>query len=394
MMLEVRQVNNNNKAAATASALTPSNHATTTRSARRRIFQTITKVILILTFVYQFLVGFNRFQRTNIVALSATTTANNTTTTTTTTITESSNIATTAVVENNIADNSNTQDYNKTLHIVDTILYNGEPIVLTRLELLYPVVDRIYITEGNITFSGNPKPMYSVINKHLFKLFEDKITWLYYIDPPGFSLNNFHREKLQRDYAIQAIKQDFKAGRLKKPFVILNTDADEIPNPHILGLFQPGRRYYEKVTSTVMFLRMKYFYYNCNWIHTGDWRAGHTLPGQMVVDGTYTFDQFRASMKMQQKYNYCIQNGGWHLSYMLSVDDIINKLESFSHQEYNLDSIKSKQHIYDCIINGKDLFGRTSKRHQLQYFNYTKLPIPIQRYHEKVVQIQKETSAD
>lgn len=53
--------------------------------------------------------------------------------------------------------------------------------------------------------------------------------------------------------------------------------------------------------------------------------------------------------------------GGWHLSYFGGVEFIQNKLESFSHQEYNNDQYKNAQHIVAAMESGEDLFGRPSQ---------------------------------
>lgn len=53
-----------------------------------------------------------------------------------------------------------------------------------------------------------------------------------------------------------------------------------------------------------------------------------------------------------------LSNFGWHLSYFLSIDDIVRKIESTSHREYDLLEYKSKEHIQECLQTGKDLYKR------------------------------------
>ena len=50
-----------------------------------------------------------------------------------------------------------------------------------------------------------------------------------------------------------------------------------------------------------------------------------------------------------------IRNGGWHFSWLGSVDFIQDKLKSFSHTEMNNGSINNSNHIENCIKNLKPL---------------------------------------
>jgi beta-1,4-mannosyl-glycoprotein beta-1,4-N-acetylglucosaminyltransferase len=53
-----------------------------------------------------------------------------------------------------------------------------------------------------------------------------------------------------------------------------------------------------------------------------------------------------------------IPNSGWHFSFMGGFNKIKQKLEAFSHTEFNLEHLKDEKYINDCLISGKDLFGR------------------------------------
>jgi len=81
-----------------------------------------------------------------------------------------------------------------------------------------------------------------------------------------------------------------------------------------------------------------------------------------------------------------IPDAGYHLSYGLSVDDIIRKIESFSHQEYNSPKFKNREHIMRSITNEEDLFyrGQSGRLH----YDYKKVPVPLQKLHEDLCKIQ------
>lgn len=285
---------------------------------------------------------------------------------------------------------TNSSSSRNELVVVDTIMYNGEPVVPVRLELLYNVVDRFYITESKLTHSGHVKPKYSDLHSELFRPYEDKITWLFYEDPPDFNVtpslggDNWKREQLQRQYSLQQMRQDVEDGRLPTQFIIVNTDADEIPNPAVLREFQPGFKWHTNAISRPMFLEMKWLCYNANWRKLGNWTPGHTLPGAETLFGKYSLQSHRNG-RISKKSPDRIPEAGWHLTYFMGIEDIIRKLESFAHQEFNRAKLKSPGHIMDCILNGKDLYGRTFPAEQLEPHDALSLPVPIQRLHQEIM---------
>ena len=60
------------------------------------------------------------------------------------------------------------------------------------------------------------------------------------------------------------------------------------------------------------------------------------------------------------KLNQQTISGGWHFSYMQKPSQIVNKIKSFSHGEYNNKNINEKN-IEEKIINNEDIFGRGIK---------------------------------
>jgi beta-1,4-mannosyl-glycoprotein beta-1,4-N-acetylglucosaminyltransferase len=53
-----------------------------------------------------------------------------------------------------------------------------------------------------------------------------------------------------------------------------------------------------------------------------------------------------------------IDDGGWQFGYLGNVDNAIQKIEAFAHDEYNKSEFKNKEAIQERIRSGKDLFGR------------------------------------
>ena len=59
------------------------------------------------------------------------------------------------------------------------------------------------------------------------------------------------------------------------------------------------------------------------------------------------------------KYNLQIINGGWHFSYLQTPRQILTKINSFSHGEFNNKNISEKS-IQERILKNEDIFGRRS----------------------------------
>ena len=68
------------------------------------------------------------------------------------------------------------------------------------------------------------------------------------------------------------------------------------------------------------------------------------------------------------KINQQIIYGGWHFSYMQTPSQILNKIKSFSHGEYNNDNL-NKKNIEEKILRNEDIFGRNIKLKRISIDN-------------------------
>jgi len=194
------------------------------------------------------------------------------------------------------------------------------------------------------------------------------------------------RESSNRNSITKIINEDVQ----KDNFVIINTDADEIPNPDRLEEFRPGMELHSNFTKKQpMMLAMDFFNYNLNWRYPGTSNSGHVLPGQYVLSGNFHLSQLRKTPNLFDgdnlgcSHKLCLlQDAGWHFSYAFTVDQIIHKTESFAHQEFNNQKIKSPEHIRNCMVNGKDLYGRKGTEHAMVHYGYRQVPLPLLKFHE------------
>jgi len=169
-------------------------------------------------------------------------------------------------------------------------------------------------------------------------------------------------------------------------FIILNTDVDEIPEPKVVEELRPGGMWHADVMKHARKLDMKYFYFNYNWFK-GSWKKANAISAQDAFEDKGKLHEYRRDDSGLP----IIPNAGFHLSFGLSVDDIILKIESFSHQEYNKPKYKEREHIMRSITNEENLFYKGSP---MSHYDYKQLPLPLQRVHEVICQVQNVSPID
>lgn len=250
--------------------------------------------------------------------------------------------------------------------IIDCFTFYNELKMLSfRLKELNDAVDYFVLCEATLTFSGQPKELIYQNNKHLFEEYNHKIIHVIVDDMPTniSNLDNWEREYYQRNSLMDGIMQ----LDVKDTDVILISDCDEIAKPellkqikiHGLNIFvdeknsKYGSLNNEGYDDTIVAFLQDFYYYNLECKHTNMW----SHPKAMTFTKLKEIGSLNKARQLNDKIQY-YQNGGWHFSYFGDVDNIINKIKSFSHQEYNKEEYLNKEKIEEYIKNNKDLFGR------------------------------------
>jgi len=244
--------------------------------------------------------------------------------------------------------------------IYDCFCYFNEDLLLElRLETLWDKVDYFVICESVLTISGLAKPLYFDINK--FEKYKSKIRHLIVKEYPfDVSLDAWKNERWQRDYLIHGL-YDAQAHDW-----IMLSDVDEIPRPETIEQYSPS---FTKKTAD--FQQYMYVYYlNNRWQENGQ---AAIWPGTQITTHANLMKFFRGSLENLRGYKWTgplrgikralfktlfiqkIQNGGWHFSWMAGVEKIIQKLESFAHQEFNKPEYKDPEKIKKLIESGQDV---------------------------------------
>ncbi len=243
------------------------------------------------------------------------------------------------------------------MKIIDTFIFYNELTLLNyRLELLNDYVDYFVIVESTYSFAGKKKELIFENNKNLFSKFKDKIIHIIvddfeYIYP---NINYDQRDQWKNEiYQRNCIKKGLEKINLDDTDVIIISDLDEIPNPNIINDIKKNTL---KITYNCLI--MDNYYYN---LHN---KLSSTLNASKIVlyniVKNFTIEDIR-----RNKINIdciSIEKGGWHLSYFGDIKFIQDKINNFSHQEYNNTNHTSSNIIEERIKNNIEIFGRKKNK--------------------------------
>lgn len=216
-----------------------------------------------------------------------------------------------------------TEEYSK---VYDCFLFNDELDLLKfRLNYLNNNVDYFIIVESTHTHSGKEKPLYFQEYSHLFEEFDDKIVAVV-IDgfPPAPEGEDEHW--FRENYHRNMIKKVISSMEPRDKDLIMISDIDELPDRN--GLNQV---FYQINTENIKWgtCRQLWLHWNYEWREIDDW------PGTQVTKWEHLKtiepqDMRNNRFDMSKVFrNDC----GWHLSWFGPMEQLVNKLQSFAHQE-------------------------------------------------------------
>lgn len=277
------------------------------------------------------------------------------------------------------------KEFRKHHKVYDAFYFFNELEVLEiRLNILDPFVDYFVIVEATETFSGLPKPLIFQENRDRFKKFAHKIIHWVTTDSPQNEeelrtrLYQKNLSALDREIILNALTTDnvpkgevhwlkefYQKESLKKALSNLAdndfcfvSDVDEIWNPEAPIDYSRNDLYKYKQDA--------YFYFLNN-RSNDNWQTGWT--GTVATKYVNIKNNCLNHLRTHTKNTYTvIDNGGWHFTFQGGAEKIRRKLESYGHQEFNNDAIKSQ--LEKVLAENRDYRGR-----RLRFWvDETKLP--------------------
>jgi len=235
------------------------------------------------------------------------------------------------------------------MKIFDCFTYCGEDLLLEiRLNTLHSDVDYFVICEMSKFHSGKGREQKFNIEK--FKKFKSKIRYFFIDNPPLHDGDNWKYENFQRNQLklgiYDAVDND----------IIMVSDLDEIPNLN--------NKDFHNYDSCIFLQNFYYFKFN-NLCYEGlKWK--NKWPGTKSIKFKYfkTAQNLRElrvknipKWRIDQRVNRLIKyEGGWHFSYLMTPEQISEKIQNFAHKEYY--SFSNLKHIEKMIKEKKDIFSR------------------------------------
>ena len=264
--------------------------------------------------------------------------------------------------------------------IIDTFSFNKDFNALKiRLSELYDVVDLFVVAESAYTHSGKKKPLHLSENIHNFSKFSSKIK-IVSNKRKYLTINPRIREARQREL----ITRYLKSINLTKHDLIIHSDCDEIPRGKIIADIKKNN------TTCNILLELSAYSTRLN-LYEGQWTRARVVSGDLFKSiAKLKQDIFLFSNLDLRRHNFplirisdffshryfglwnlpqivwrkpditVIKNGGWHFNNLFPLDQIIEKIESSSHQELNTKEIKAK--VLEHYKAGQDVYtGRQYK---------------------------------
>jgi hypothetical protein len=221
--------------------------------------------------------------------------------------------------------------------IVDCFIFNNELDLLEiRLNSLKDYVSMFILIESATTHSGHPKPLTYELNKQRFAKFN--IRHIVLSELTGETA--LAREICQRDAITTAVSD------LPDDTMLLLSDVDEIPDM-------------ETFTGSEGVFIQSFYYYYVNTRNGEPWggtvattKKNLTTPDILGMPGSP--QRYRDIRCMLPTVGY-----GWHFSTLGPIENIIDKIESYSHQEFNTDEYKAQIRVR--ADNLTDYLGRNDK---------------------------------
>ena len=229
--------------------------------------------------------------------------------------------------------------------------YNEDHMIDLRMNILNEDVDYFVISESTKNHQGENKKLNFNINN--FPKFKKKIIYLVadYKENKDFDKHMGGEsvvEQHQRNYLINGL------NKANDNDMIILSDSDEIPDL--------SKLYKIKITTKFAAFSQKMFMYKINLqnISESNWIGSKVTLKKNLPE----FQKLR-NLKFKDypfwridELRMQIINGGWHFSFLQTPKDIVEKIKSYSHGEFNKDKFINEDSIEKKILQNQDIFER------------------------------------
>jgi len=229
--------------------------------------------------------------------------------------------------------------------------FNEENVLDLRFNILDEFIDFFVIVESTTDHQGKDKKLNFDIEK--FKKFKKKIIYIIVED----TLDSVKKTHIGQNSLVERHQRNSILRGLKDCHdddLVIISDVDEIPDLNKLHLLDKKNRY-------AVFCQKK-FDYKLNLLNEteGDWFGSKICLKKNLIS-----PQWLRDLKFK-KYPFwrvdkirdlqIIKDGGWHFSYLQNPEDLLKKINSFSHGEHNKPEFANPKNIEEKIRMQKNIF--------------------------------------
>ena len=254
--------------------------------------------------------------------------------------------------------------------------FNELELLELRLNELSGVVDKFVLVEATRTFTNQPKPLYYLENRARFAAFANRIIHVVVKDVPDVA-DPWVIERHQRNSISRGLLD------CRPDDWVLVSDLDEIPRAAVVEKLSREIPYRDNPFANAIhsvfnsrpvktIFHRRGFRRRLRRNHPFVWRFQHAMYVYFLncksVQPPYThgtvmlrYRDYSVAEELRHSGYKNIPDAGWNFTWMGGVDRILDKIQSFSHQECNQPQFKNPNRINELILNGQQVFGGPKK---------------------------------
>ena len=231
--------------------------------------------------------------------------------------------------------------------------FDEDHMVDLRLNILNEHVDYFVISESTKTHQGKTKKINFNVNN--FPKFKNKIKLIIadFKDDINFEKHTGGEspiEQHQRNSLMEGI------SNASPDDLIILSDSDEIPDLTKIKNINDNKKFVAFSQKMFMYKLNLQNLEESNWIGSRMTKKKYIKSMQDLRNLKFKKYPF---WRIDKKNLQTIE-GGWHFSFLQTPEQILNKIKSFSHGEFNINNVNEKI-IEEKILKNEDIFGRGIK---------------------------------
>jgi beta-1,4-mannosyl-glycoprotein beta-1,4-N-acetylglucosaminyltransferase len=125
---------------------------------------------------------------------------------------------------------------------------------------------------------------------------------------------------------------------------------------------------------------MQHFSHNFKWQLSEPWTAAFVINNIGLQNSTLNSGRSLVGIPY-------FPNTGWHASHFFNTAYLVRKLQSFAHQELNIDKYCNEAHVRHSIKTGTDLTDRDT--HKLHKYDVNELPLLLEQFQTRLLFLQE-----